>query len=192
MRRFRIVVASANPVKIAAARAGCARVLGDGAAIEMVPVEVASGVAAQPMSDQETRRGARQRAAAAQAEVPEADFWLGLEGGIDDDGDQLWAFAWIAARWKGGQGEGHGEGHGEARTAAFALPAAVADLVREGIELGEADDRVFGHKNSKQQGGAVGILTQGRLDRAGLYEPAVVLALIPWLQRQGQRPFGLS
>lgn len=169
---WRVVVASGNPVKIAAARAGCARVLGPEARLEMVAAEVPSGVAAQPMTDEETRRGARQRATAAREQVPEADVWLGLEGGIADDGETLWAFAWIAARWRGG--------HGEARTAAFALPREVAELVRQGIELGEADDRVFGRSNSKQQGGAVGILTGGRLDRAGLYEPAVVLAFIPY------------
>jgi inosine/xanthosine triphosphatase len=173
MKMVRIVVASRNPVKIAAAKAGCARVLGDGARLEMVAVEVASGVPDQPMSDRETRQGAGQRAVAALAAQPEADFWLGLEGGIEDDGEKMWAFAWIAARWQGGRGE--------ARTAAFALPEAVATLVRQGVELGEADDRVFGRRNSKQQGGAVGLLTGGRLDRAALYEPAVVLALIPYL-----------
>jgi len=169
----RIAVASTNPVKIAAAKAGCGRVL-EGSELEMVGLEVASGVADQPMTDQETRRGARQRAKAAAEAMPSADFWLGLEGGIDDDGETLWAFAWIAARWQGGQGE--------ARTAAFALPEAVAKLVRQGIELGEADDIVFGRSGSKRQGGAVGLLTGGLLDRTGLYEAAVILALIPYIQ----------
>jgi len=174
---WRIAVASKNPVKIEAARAGCGRVLGS-EDLEMLAIEVPEslGIAAQPMTDQETRRGARLRAEAAEKVQPEAHFWLGLEGGVDDDGEDLWAFAWIAARWP--------EGSGESRTAAFALPQAVAALVRQGVELGEADDRVFGSSNSKQKAGAVGLLTQGRLDRAALYEDAVVLALIPYLQRE--------
>lgn len=172
---MKIAVASTNPVKLSATEAGCRRVFGDQPLL-MLPIEVSSGVPDQPMSDAETRRGARQRAAAAEAAAPGADFYFGLEGGIDDDGETLWAFAWIAARWPGGSGE--------ARTAAFALPEEVATLVRRGVELGEADDRVFGHSGSKRKGGAVGILTGGRLDRAGLYEPAVVLALIPWIQSQ--------
>ena len=172
---MKIVVASTNPVKLNATRAGCSRVFSD-TPLELLPVEVPSGVADQPLSDEETRLGARQRCAAAAASRPEADFWFGLEGGIADDGDTLWAFAWIAARWRGGAGE--------ARTAAFALPEAVASLVRQGLELGEADDRVFGRSNSKQQGGAVGLLTGGRLDRAALYEQAVILALIPFLEAQ--------
>lgn len=170
-----IAVASRNPVKIAAAKAGCARVLGS-TGLEILAIEVPAelGIAAQPMTDEETRRGARLRAEAAQKAQPEAHFWLGLEGGVHDDGETLWAFAWIAAIWP--------EGRGEARTATFALPQAVADLVRQGLELGEADDRVFGRQNSKQQAGAVGLLTQGRLDRAALYEEAVVLAFIPYLE----------
>jgi non-canonical (house-cleaning) NTP pyrophosphatase len=52
--------------------------------------------------------------------------------------------------------------------------------VRQGMELGDADDAVFGRSNSKQANGAVGILTGNVIDRAELYEQAVVLALIPF------------
>jgi non-canonical (house-cleaning) NTP pyrophosphatase len=48
------------------------------------------------------------------------------------------------------------------------------------VELGEADDRVFGCNNSKQQNGAIGLLTGDAVDRAGLYVPAVIFALIPF------------
>lgn len=50
----------------------------------------------------------------------------------------------------------------------------------EGKELGEADDLVFGQTNSKQANGAVGILTDNVLTRTTFYEPAVILALIPF------------
>ena len=53
-------------------------------------------------------------------------------------------------------------------------------LVREGKELGEADDIVFGKENSKQTYGAVGLLTGDVIDRTRFYEDAVVLALIPF------------
>ena len=48
------------------------------------------------------------------------------------------------------------------------------------MELGEADDIVFGQSNSKQKSGAVGLLTGDIIDRKSLYEEAVVLALIPF------------
>jgi non-canonical (house-cleaning) NTP pyrophosphatase len=46
--------------------------------------------------------------------------------------------------------------------------------------LGEADDIVFGRSNSKQKEGAIGLLTGNVVDRAGLYEHAVILALVPF------------
>ncbi|MDD5263960.1 MAG: DUF84 family protein, partial [Candidatus Bipolaricaulis sp.] len=60
------------------------------------------------------------------------------------------------------------------------LPDTVAALVRQGVELGEADDRVFGRTDSKRDVGAVGLLTGEVIDRTALYEHAVVLALIPF------------
>jgi len=62
----------------------------------------------------------------------------------------------------------------------FLLPKKVAALVREGIELGTADDIVFDRKDSKRENGAVGILTGDVMDRAGFYAQAVILALIPF------------
>ena len=70
---------------------------------------------------------------------------------------------------------------GVASTGNFQLPPRVAELVRGGMELGEADDAVFGRTNSKQNEGAVGILTHGRLTRAAFYAPAVLLALVKFL-----------
>ncbi len=170
-----IIVASTNPVKIQAVRQGFLRLFPQtGRLVE--GVSAPSGVNVQPMTDEETLRGALNRAAAARQARPQADYWFGLEGGISEQSGDLLAFAWVAAvaRQSGGQV------CGRARTGAFLLPPAVARLVRQGLELGEADDIVFGVNNSKQAGGAVGLLTGGALDRAALYEPAVVLALIPF------------
>ena len=58
--------------------------------------------------------------------------------------------------------------------------AQVRELVEQGLELGDADDLVFGESNSKQQNGAVGLLTDNVETRTSLYEQAVVLALIPF------------
>lgn len=170
---MKIILASQNPVKLNATRNGFSQIFPD-VELDIETVSVPSGVADQPMTDDETRRGARNRANGARSCRPEADYWIGLEGGLEPDGDRLSAFAWAAVA-------SH-EKLGESRTASFHLPKAVADLVRSGKELGVADDIVFGHSNSKQKGGAVGLLTEGVIDRAQLYEPAVSLALIPFLR----------
>jgi non-canonical (house-cleaning) NTP pyrophosphatase len=86
---------------------------------------------------------------------------------------QLSAFAWIVIA---GQNL-----TGWSRSASFFLPPGVADLVHQGVELGEADDRFFGRENSKQMNGAVGILTADKVDREELYRHAVLLALIPFI-----------
>jgi inosine/xanthosine triphosphatase len=95
-----------------------------------------------------------------------------VEGGIEDQDAQMSTFAWIVIKSKDRTGKG--------RTGAFYLPQAVANLVRQGKELGEADDLVFGRSNSKQANGAVGILTGDVIDRTELYQQAVILALIPF------------
>lgn len=167
-----IVIASKNPVKIQAALGGFERMFPN----EMwhtVAVNVPSGVSDQPMSDRETLQGAQQRARAARAAHPQGDFWVGIEGGIEvtAEGDML-ASAWVVVCAANGEGRG--------RTGTFVLPPPVAALVAQGKELGDADDEVFGYTNSKQQNGAVGILTGDVMTRTTFYEPAVILALIPF------------
>ena len=166
-----IVVASANPVKIQAALAGCQRLF-PSQAFTARGVSVPSGVGHQPMTDAETRQGARNRAAAARAAAPAADYWVGIEGGCEELYGRLACFAWAVVLTR--------TQAGESRTGTFFLPEAVAALVRAGVELGEADDRVFGRVNSKQGNGAIGLLTGDVIDRLAYYEHAVVLALVPF------------
>ena len=72
-------------------------------------------------------------------------------------------------------------------TASFVLPPRVERLVRgqepghDKLELGAACDLVFNETNSKQQGGTVGAVTRGLLDRTAYYEHAIVCALAPFL-----------
>ena len=117
--------------------------------------------------------GACQRTRAARVALPECSHWVGLEGGIEEGEHGMAAFAW-AVVLSGGR-------IGRARSGTFYLPPPVAALVREGHELGEADDIVFGRTGSKQEEGAIGLLTLGAIDRAGLYAHAVTLALVPFL-----------
>lgn len=142
-------------------------------AFEAEGVSVASGVSDQPMNDAETFQGAWNRVERVFQELPEADFWVGIEGGIEKKDEETEAFAWIVVRAKNGM-------WGKGKTGTFFLPRAVVELVRQGMELGEANDRVFGHTNSKQKNGAVGLLTKDIIDRTAFYTHAVVLALIPF------------
>lgn len=168
---MQIVVASRNPVKVDATRQAFAARFPD-QALEIEGISVPSEVSDQPMSEEETLSGAMNRARNAQREAPQADYWVGIEGGIEDREQGMLAFAWVVILSAQQQGQG--------RTASFFLPPPVAKLVRQGIELGLADDQVFGKSNSKQQNGAVGLLTNNVIVRETLYTPAVVLALVPF------------
>ena len=168
----KIIVASQNPVKIRAALEGFQRMFPSDD-FQAEGVRVPSEVSHQPMTDAETLPGARNRAQNARKALPAGDFWVGIEGGVDEVGGDMHAFAWIVIL----RGD---RGVGEARSASFLLPGVLVDLIHQGVELGEADDRVFGRQNSKQENGSVGLLTGDVIDRLALYEPAVVLALIPF------------
>lgn len=167
----KIVISSHNPVKVGAV-SDAFQALFSSADMDFQSVEVESGVRAQPMSDSETLRGARNRAAHARQRVADADFWVGLEGGLEQLDDRLLASAWMVVV------DRHGRS-GEARTPTLPLPPVVARLVAQGLELGEANDRVFNAANSKQQGGAFGLLTNGRMTRRGIYAQTLQLALVP-------------
>ena len=167
----KVYVASKNPVKIRASQIAFEKIF----PIETFAFEgvsVPSDVSDQPMSDEETLTGALNRAAHAKKEKPDANYWIGIEGGIEKSGTGMMAFAWIVIQSE--------NAIGKARTGAFFLPPRVVELIEAGKELGEADDIVFGHTNSKQQGGAVGLLTHNVINRTSLYVDAVIMALIPF------------
>ena len=84
------------------------------------------------------------------------------------------AFAWMAV--KGTTGE-----ISEARSTTLPLPPAIKELVESGMELGEANDKVFATINSKQGGGAFGLLTDASVMTLTGYRssaPASVIASI--------------
>jgi inosine/xanthosine triphosphatase len=166
-----IVVASRNPVKVQATLGGFRRMFPE-EQFQVEKVSVPSNVSDQPFSSDETLQGAFNRAANAAQSIPSADFWVGIEGGVEDSHNALAAFAWIVIQSR--------ELTGKGRTGTFYLPPEVASLVHQGKELGEADDIVFKRSNSKQENGAIGILTGDVIDRVQLYEMAVILALVPF------------
>lgn len=167
-----VIVASKNPVKLNAALLGFQKMF-PGEEFAVDGVSVVSGVADQPLTDAETLRGAMNRAEAASVAAPHADFWIGLEGGVEEKEGDMEVFAWIVVKGKNGK-------LGKGRSAAFMLPHAVAEHIRAGKELGEADDIVFKRTNSKQANGSAGLLTGDVIDRAGTYLDGVIFALIPF------------
>lgn len=170
---MKIVVASKNPVKINAALQGFKTVFPNTEFV-VEGVSVPSNVADQPMDESETMTGAMNRVDNAKNTIADADYWVGIEGGVAGYDDEMITFAWVYIKDKN-------ELLGKGRSASFFLPKQVVSLIKQGKELGEADDIVFAKSNSKQKNGAVGILTKDIITRESLYVPAVIMALIPFI-----------
>ena len=127
------------------------------------------------------RRWARASALRAFLAETRADYAVGIEGGVVKGNYGLRSVAYVAIRRSRDSWES------VEHTASFKLPPRVERLLRGHepghgrLELGAACDLVFNETNSKQQGGTVGAVTRGLLDRTAYYEHAIVCALAPFL-----------
>lgn len=172
----KVVVGSENPVKVACAREAFARMFPH-ETFEVVGCKAASEVQDQPWGDEETLLGAKNRAHNAKTLIGDGDYYVGLEGGVELQGTELWSFAWMYIEDTTGK-------VGKGRTAACQLPLAIARRVQEGEELGVANDAVFHIENSKQKNGIVGSLTNNVVVRKDFYLMAMLFALIPFVQSE--------
>ena len=166
-----IVVASANPAKIRAVEDALSQVFA-GQVLRCQGQRTASGVPAQPMNSEETLQGALNRLQAVAAAAPGADYYVALEAGLDGDS----SFAWITISHQGRISK--------TRSASLSLPPAALMAIQQGEELGDVMDRMFAQHNVKQQGGAIAMLTNHLLTRSGVYQQAIILAMIPFIQPQ--------
>jgi inosine/xanthosine triphosphatase len=181
---MKVVVGSTNPVKVEAVAEGFVRYFPE---VEVTGVKVASGVAEQPRSEKETMMGARQRAYTALKQDPDAQYGVGLEGGVTEidptspnwtglhgGKGKMFECAWVCVVDRNGK-EGLGGG------LYFELPEKVAEKICAGGELGPVMDEMTGENNVKQKMGAIGIFTRGQLDRKQAYVHIVLSALIKFV-----------
>jgi inosine/xanthosine triphosphatase len=165
-----IAIGSTNPVKNNATRHVLSSVYPN---VTFTSVDVASGVSNQPWGNDETRRGAFNRAKAALA-TTYADMAIGLEGGVQEIESDLFTCAWCVIVDQSGK-------VGIGGNSCVRLPDEVAVAIRSGLELGTAMDRLTGQTNTKHQLGAIGLLTNGLSSRQEAYEILIKMALAPFL-----------
>ncbi|MDF7679865.1 inosine/xanthosine triphosphatase [Enterobacteriaceae bacterium ESL0689] len=162
-----VVSATTNPAKNQAIQQAFNAIFGaDACHIE--PVAVDSGVPEQPWGNEQTHTGARNRVANARLARPDADFWVAIEAGIDNDS----TFSWVVIA-------DHHQ-YGEARSATLPLPAVILEKVRAGAALGPVMSQLTGIDNIGHKEGVIGLFTAGRLTRSQVYYQAVILALSPF------------
>ncbi len=172
----KIIVVSKNPVKLKASLGAFEKIFPHEKFI-INSLSVSSDVGDQPKTSAETLLGASNRVDKAVKKIVGADYYVGIEGGVEENNLEMEAFAWVVIKNKNGK-------FSKSKTATFFLPPKIAKLIKEGEELGGANDIVFKKTNSKQKNGAVGILTNNVVDRTKLYTEAIILALIPFINKR--------
>ncbi len=160
-----IAVGSLNQVKVLAVRSVMERVYGE---VRITAVDVPSGVPPQPFGDQ-THEGSRNRALAA---LGGHEMAVGIEAGVFEMLDGLYDIQHCTVVSRDGR-ETYGQGSG------FRYPDSIAELIRDGMTVGDAIHRVYGNINIGRGQGAVGLLSKGLIDRRTLTEQSVIAAMIP-------------
>jgi inosine/xanthosine triphosphatase len=165
-------VGSTNPVKIQAV----VRVLVGTNVTDVRGFGVPSGVAAQPLSDEETRQGALQRALKMLETQQEVRVAVGLEGGVftETQTGQLWSTVWVVVK------DRHIEGEWVANGGRFPLPEEIAAGIRAGREMGDVMDDLTGKAQVHQKEGMIGVVTAGLVTRVDAYSSIAGLALGQW------------
>lgn len=171
MSNISIVVGSKNPVKVEAAREAISAFFPE-SDIDCMGVDAPSGVAEQPMGEEETRVGAENRVRHCQAHY-QADFFVAVEGGVAafPEGPATFAYVVIASEKQ----------CSVSRSASLPLPRDVYAQLQAGGELGPIMDALFATKHTKQKIGAINFLTQNKATRKGAYVQALTMAMAPFL-----------
>lgn len=173
---MRVGVGSQNPSKITAVRTAFEKM---GFDTEVVGVEVHSGVADQPFSNEDTMRGAVNRARQV-LDTPEGerfDYGIGLEGGVVETSYGLFVCNWGAVADRTGI-VGIGGGH------QVQLPHAIAEPLHKGEELGDVIDKWAGGHDIKKKEGTIGILTGNHITRVTMFRDVVICAFSRFLNPQ--------
>jgi inosine/xanthosine triphosphatase len=131
---------------------------------------VDSGVSDQPLNEDETVRGAWNRARAALA-ASDVDFGVGLEGGIVNTNMEC---RWIVVIGRDGR-------TGVASTGRIMLPPMFAEAMRDGATLDELCARQLGVEDAGKAAGYFGLVTNGAVPRPAAYRDAVAFALAPFV-----------
>lgn len=169
LRPLTVNVGSENPVKVAAVRAVIQRFHPQ---LTVTAVAVRNTVREQPWGT-EAERGAEARA---RESMGNADIGVGIEAGVLERDDGLYDVQHcVIIDGTGRTTRGHGMG--------FRYPPAVADLVRKGMSVGDACAQLFEEGDQGSGKGAIGILTNGVIDREALTEQAVLAAMVPRIRK---------
>jgi inosine/xanthosine triphosphatase len=173
LREVVISVGSHNPVKLAAVSNVFLRFFKE---VKVLDADVTTGVPEQPMEG-DVVSGAVERAKGAM--IGDSDFGVGIEAGLFEDkkSEKTFDVQFCAIIDRAGRlTMGHGPG--------FSYPPDIMELVSQGRTVGGAVEERYGIKEIGKKEGAIGFLTERKLDRTALTEQAVFMAMVPRIRRE--------
>lgn len=168
---MKVAIGSTNPKKILPTELVFSHHFDD---VQIIPVAVPSGVRQLPLTNNEMYQGATNRARRALEKVPDADFAIGIEGGL-----HKYQIGWVKKEiivvidQKGKIGIG--------TTGEVQIPQKIMELVGKGKSLGEAIYKSYAIRNSGKNGGIVGIVTKSYIVRSEALRHGISFALAPFL-----------
>lgn len=172
---MKITIGTKNKAKGLAVQTICNEFL-ENAVFTML--DVPSNVAAQPIGDDETLQGAKNRAELAMAET-QSDLAFGLEGGVKLFDGAFYVCNWGVLLSKNGQ-------QFIAGGAQFPLPEEVRQSIQLGEELGPVMDRYTKQSGIRHHEGAIGVFTNGLVNRAEMFEHVVKILIGQYLKENSR------
>jgi len=163
---MKIAIGTKNQAKVQAVEKVCSTYL---ETYDFLALAVPSYVSDQPIGDEETLLGAKNRALLALKEL-QAEMSFGLEGGVKELNGQLFVCNWGVLHTKNGQ-------QFIAGGAQIPLPEEVAAAIRKGEELGPVMDAYTKQVGIRHKEGAVGVFTNGIVNRGDMFEHIVKLLI---------------
>ncbi|MGX6443075.1 DUF84 family protein [Neobacillus sp. K501] len=170
---MKIIIGSNNPAKIAAVKGAFHYQQS-----EFLSLDIPSGVSDQPFSDSETINGAINRAVGA-LKKGNGEIGIGLEGGVQESEHGLLLCNWGALAVNNMDPIIAGG-------ARFLLPEEISVRLRAGEELGPVMDDYVKKQNVRKNEGAVGVFTNGLINRAQMFSHIMDL-LVGQFHYQRQR-----
>jgi len=174
--RVKVGVATLNPLKINAVKTAFGSFFEE---VDVHSFKPRSSLTPQPL-DEQIPAGAMARAN--EAIELGYDYGVGIEGGLVHIGGTAYLTGFSAAI------SSSGEMHG-AWSLAWECPPSILQRVERGEELGTIIDELLGRAGVKQQEGAIGVLSKNKMDRLRVTTDSVIVALVPFVNRDlYQRP----
>jgi inosine/xanthosine triphosphatase len=162
-----VVLGSTNPVKAEATLKALETFYED---VEVLPLSLPSRVKPFPTSEKETIQGAINRALAAEAAQPNAEFAVGIESGIMSMEGRKYVRGYAVVV--------HGEELGIGSSAAYEVSEGLLKRIDPRTdESKRVIDSIFGGRDVLDKEGVVGVLTRGKLARSAVLRDAVICAL---------------